>query len=209
MSVKSKKGYFSENEKTSKFQQYIQIDSKKIEKQIKELPNPKDFPLSMSDGRLFQKFAIEYIKNILLNNYKGKISENISFNFFEYVQTFTESDHSKLQNKIFRDIISLKNEKAQSQDYMFSGDFDMVINSISGKDIINAKNKFKYSFYQYPGKDINAEKNYCVIGEIKKDFYVEIKKDEIKKQFTKYSKILKLLSSKPNLNKLKKKNWIK
>ena len=171
MSVQSKKGYFSENEKTSKFQQYIQIDKEKIEKKIKELPNPKDFPLSMNDGRLFQKFAIEYIKNILLNNYKGKISENISFNFFEYVQTFTESDHSKLQNKIFRDIISLKNEKAQSQDYKFSGDFDMVINSISGLDIINAKNKFKYSFYQYPGKDINVEQNYCVIGEIKKDFF--------------------------------------
>ena len=42
------------------------------------------------------------------------------------------------------------------------------------------------------------------MGKLKKIFFAEIKKDEIKKQFTKYSKILRLLSSEPNLSELKK-----
>lgn len=103
----------------------------------------------MSDGRIFQKFSIEYIKNILFKNYNCSLSENIPFNFFQYVQTFTESAHSKLQNEIFHDIISLKNEK-NSQDYMLSGDFDMLINSISGNDLKSAMNKFQLNVYKYP-----------------------------------------------------------
>ena len=199
-----KKKYFSDNEKMSDFSEYIHRNKKKIKNIISKLPNPKDFPSSMSDGRLFQKFAIEYIKNILFKNYNYSFSENIPFNFFQYVQTFTESDHSKLQNEIFHDIISLKDEKANSPDYMFSGDFDMVINSISSNDVKRAMNKFKFNIYQYPGCSIQDNANYCIIGEIKKDFYDEIKKDEIKKQFNKYVKIFQLLSSKPNLYKLKK-----
>ena len=50
---------------------------------------------------------------------------------------------------IFHDIISLKNEK-NSQDYMLSGDFDMLINSISGNDLKSAMNKFQLNVYQYP-----------------------------------------------------------
>ena len=63
---------------------------------------------------------------------------------------------------------------------------------------------FPVNIYQYPGISIEDNTNYCMIGEIKKDFYKEIKIDEVKKQFRKYSKILKLLSSEPNLNKIKK-----
>ena len=44
-----------------------------------------------------------------------------------------------------------------------------------------------------------------MIGEIKKDFFKDVKKDEIVKQFLKYAKILKLLSTEPNLKNIKKK----
>ena len=59
-------------------------------------------------------------------------------------------------------------------------------------------------FINIQGCSIQDNVNYYIIGEIKKDFYEEIKKDEIKKQFNKYAKILELFSSKPNLNKIKK-----
>lgn len=205
---KTSKKSFSDNEIMSDFTNYSITNKKELKNKIKNIPNPKDFPSSMSEGRLYQKFAIEYIKKILLMNNNCKFSENITFNFFEYVQIFTESDHSTLQKQIFQDLISLKNEKAQSQDYIFFGEFDLVISSIPGLDIMNAMNNFKYNIYQYPGKEIKKEDNYCIIGEIKKDFFEEIKKEEIKKQFNKYAKIFQLLSSKPNLNKLKKKMGI-
>ena len=121
----------------------------------------------MSDGRLFQKFAIEYIKNILFKGYNCNFSENIAFNFMEYIQLFTESEHSEQQNKLYQEIIALKNEKAQPQDYMHSGDFDMIINSISGQDLKNVMEQFQFNFYQIPGVSIEENVNYCIIMEIK------------------------------------------
>ena len=207
--IKSSKKYLSDNETiSSNYSKYVNENEEELINKIKDIPNPKDFPSSMSNGRLYQKYAIEYIKNILLKEYQIKISENINFNFFEYVQIFTESDHSRLQNKIFQELISLKDEQAQSQDYMFFGDFDMIISSISGLNLVNAKKKFKSNIYLYPGNKIKKDDNYCIIGEIKKDFFGEIKKEEIKKQFNKYSKIFQLLSSEPNLFKLKKRMGI-
>lgn len=199
-----RKKYFSDIERKSDYLEYINKHRKELTNKIQNLPHPKDYPFSMSDGRLFQKFATEYIKNILLKNHFSKCSENIPFNFFEYVQIFTESEHTETQKKLFQDIIAFKNSKAQSQDYMFSGDFDMIINSISGQNIMEAINEFTYNIYLYPGNTIERNVNYCIIGEIKKDFFEEIKKIEVIKQFTKYQKILELLSSEPNLNKLKK-----
>ena len=139
-----------------------------------------------------------------MSGYKCDFSENISFNFFDYLITFTENEHSEVQSKLFLELIAFKNEKAKPQDYMYSGDFDMVINSISCRDIKAIMRKFPMNFYEYQDNSIVENTNYCIIGEIKKDFYEEIKKDEIQKQFNKYAKILELLSIKPNLNKLKK-----
>ena len=81
----------------------------------------------------------------------------------------------------------------------------MIINSISGQDLKRVMKQFQFNFYQIPGILIDENVNYCIIGEIKKDFYEQIKKEEIKKQFNKYSKIIRFLSTKPNLNKIKKK----
>ena len=204
-----RKKFFSDTERKTDYLEYINKNKKEIKNKILNLPHPKDYPFSMNDGRLFQKFSIEYIKNILLKNNFSKCSENIPFNFFEYIQIFTESEHTETQKKLFQDIIGFKNSKAQFQDYMFSGDFDMVINSISGEKLMKAINEFSYNIYLYPGNTIEENVNYCIIGEIKKDFFEEIKKIEIIKQFNKYQKILELLSSEPNLNKLKKKDRYK
>lgn len=191
----------------SDYQEYIISKKDEIKSKISHLPNPRDYPFSMNDGMLFQKFSIEYLKNILFKNKNNnyKFSENKNFNFFEYVKLFTECEHSEKQYKLFNEIISLKNQKAESKEYMYNGDFDVIIDSIPGKDIKYAIENFQYSIYLYPGKQIQDNTNYCLIGEIKKDFYKEIKNKEAKKQFIKYSKILELLSAQPNLIQIKKK----
>ena len=186
------------------FSRYICENKKILKNKFEKLSLPKDYPSSMKDGRLFQKFAIEYIKNILLKGYKCTFSENISFNFLDYLLIFTENEHSKLQSKLFLELIAFKDEKSKPQEYMYSGDFDMIINSLSGSDIKKIIKNFPMNFYEYQDDSIIGDANYSIIGEIKKDFYEEIKKDEIQKQFTKYAKIFELLSNKPNLNKLKK-----
>ena len=200
-----KNKYLSDYENNTDFSRHIHENKRKLKNKIENLPHPKDYPSSMRDGRLFQKFATEYIKNILLNGYKyNNLSENISFNFTDYLLTFTENEHSEEQSKLFLELIAFKNKKAEPQDYMYSGDFDIVINSISGGAIKSIMKKFPSNFYEYQNNSISDNINYCIIGEIKKDFYDEIKKVEIQKQFNKYAKILELLTIKPNLNKLKK-----
>ena len=199
-----KKKFNSDNEILSDKSAYIKANKTSLNNKINNIPNPKDYPNSMKDRRLFEKYSIEYIKNILFKEYNCIFSENIPFNFLDYVKIFIGSNHSEQQTKIFQNIIALKNKKAQSEDYIYFGDFDMVIDSISGKNIINAMDKFKSNFYEYSGDLINNEDNYCIIGEIKRDFFEEIKKEEIKKQFYKYAEILKLLSTNPNLIQLKK-----
>jgi hypothetical protein len=84
----------------------------------------------------------------------------------------------------------------------------MLISSLSGNDIKKIIKKFPMNIYEYQDDSLEGEANYSIIGEIKKDFYEEIKKDEIQKQFTRYAKIFELLSIKPNLNKLKKRMGI-
>ena len=125
------------------------------------MPHPKVYPSSMKDGRLYQKFAIEYIINILLNG-KFNLSENIAFNFSDYIITFTENEHSSLQNKIFLELIAFKDKKAEIQDYMYSGDFDMVIYSIFGADIKQSIEKFPMNYYEYLKNYICENTQYCI-----------------------------------------------
>ena len=80
----------------------------------------------------------------------------------------------------------------------------MVIDSISGADIKKAIEKFPMNCYEYQKNSIKENTQYCIIGEIKKNFFEEIKKDEIQKQFSKYSKIFELFSTQPNLDRLRK-----
>ena len=47
---------------------------------------------------------------------------------------------------------------------MLSSDFDMEINSISGKEIKIAMNNFPFNIYQYPGIQIKENDYYCIIG---------------------------------------------
>ena len=70
--------FLSDNETNSS--KYIYHNKEKINQKIQNLAHPKDYPSSMKDGSLYQKFAIEYIKNILFNG-KFNLSENMTFNF--------------------------------------------------------------------------------------------------------------------------------
>jgi len=70
--------------------------------------------------------------------------------------------------------------------------------------LIGQEDKNKYNFYLYPGKEIKNNEKYCVISEIKLDFFHQIKLDSTQKQFIKYESIIKLLSSNPNLGKIRK-----
>ena len=79
-----KKKYLSDYE--DDFSRYILENTKKLKKKLENLPHPI-YPYSMKDVRLFQKFSIEYIKNIILNGYKCTFYENISFNFL-YISLF-------------------------------------------------------------------------------------------------------------------------
>ena len=69
---------------------------------------------------------------------------------------------------------------------------------------MNSLSKYKYNFYQYPGKEIKNNEKYCIISEIKLDFFQQIKLRSNQKQFIKYESIIKFLSSKPNLGKIRK-----
>ena len=116
-------------------------------------------------------------------------SEKISFNFLEHLTTFTENEHSKLQGKLFLELIAFKDEKAKRQEHMYSDDFDMVINSLSGNDIKKIIKKFPMNFYEYQDDSIEGEDNYSIMGETKKDFYEEKKKMTIPK----YAKNLRII----------------
>ena len=84
-------------------------------------------------------------------------------------------------------------------------EFDLIIYTLKGSDILKDLNRYKYNLYHYPGKEINEDLNYRVIWEIKTNFFRQIKDANVQKQFKKYKIILEILSSKPNLENIKKK----
>ena len=201
----STKKFYSDEEKTIGYKNYIKKNEEIIKNKFKEMAYPTDYPLSMTDGNLFAKFSIEYIKNIIFAKKNLKCKENIQFNFFYYIRLFTESKHTEEQKKIFEDIIGFKNQKAGKDEYLDLGDFDFVIDAINGSDILNALDKHKYNLYHYPGEKIKKDLKYCVICEIKSNYFKQIKDNNIQKQFKKYLIILQLLLSKPNLESIKEK----
>ena len=199
------KNYISDEEKCQNLENYIQENKEALQDKLKDVPYPFDYPFSMSNGDLFSKFSIEYIKNIIFDKKGTKYAEKVTFNFFNYVKAFTESEHSEIQKELFENIIGLKGSKTAQEDRLFMGDFDLVIYSIRGEVILKALNKYKYNLYHYPGKEIKSENQYCLICEIKMNYFKQSKEcqKQVKKQFIKYKKILELLSSKPNLEKIK------
>jgi hypothetical protein len=201
--LESKK-FISDEESDQGFKNYIKTNNIIIQEKLTKIPYSTDYPCSMNDGKLFAKFSVEYIKNIIFNKKGSKYKENIQFNFFSYVKLFTELEHTKRQKELFEKIINFQSEKADSNNYINCGEFDLIIESIKGEDILNSLSKNKYNFYLYPGKEIKNNEKYCIISEIKLDFFQQIKLDSTQKQFIKYASIIKLLSSTPNLGKIKK-----
>ena len=196
------KNFLSEEEQNPNFKNYSKANAHIIKEKLTKIPYATDYPFSMNNGDLFAKFSVEYIKNIIFK--KGSIyKEKVKFNFFDYVEIFTKSEHTEKQKELFQNIICFNNEKAEPNEYINLGEFDLIIDSIKGEDILNALSKNKYNFFHYPGKEIKKEEKYCLVCEIKLNFFKQIKEQSVQKQFKKYKKILELLSLKPNLQKMK------
>jgi len=203
-SIPSKK-FFSDDDKSPFCKNYIKENKIKIEAKFKEMTYATDYPLSKTNGDLFAKFSIEYIKNIIFEKKSLKFKENAQFNFCDYIKLFTESEHTKNQKELFEEIIGFKDGKVKKDEYLNSGDFDVIIDTVKGSDILNILTKNKFNIYHYPGEKIKEDAKYCVICEIKSYIFKQIKDPNIQKQFRKYQKILKLLLSKPNLESIKDK----
>ena len=107
----------------------------KIQEKLKRLTYSTDYPLSMTDGDLFAKFSREYIKNIIFEKKSLKYKENVKLNFFDYFKLFNESEHSSRQKALFQNIIGLKNEKIDKENFLNVEDFDFIIDTIKGSDI--------------------------------------------------------------------------
>ena len=187
-SLSSKKIFFSENEKTEGYKNYVSINKINIEEKL-----------------AYQNDYREYIKNIIFEKMNLKFKEKIEFNFFDYINIFTKSEHSKEQKELLEKIICFKDGKILENEYLNSRDFDLIIDTLKGRDILKALNTHKYNLFHYPGKEINEDLNYCIICKIKTNFFRQIKDINVRKQFKKYKIILKLLSSKPNLENIKNK----
>ena len=78
-----------------------------------------------------------------------------------------------------------KNGNILEKEYLNSWDFDLIIDTLKGSDILKTLNKYKYNLYHYPGKEINEDLNYSVICEIKTNFFRQIKDANVQKQFKK------------------------
>jgi hypothetical protein len=77
-SIPSKK-FFSDDDKSPCCKNYIKENKIKIEAKFKEMTYATDYPLSMTNGDLFAKFSIEYIKNIIFEKKKFEIQRECSF----------------------------------------------------------------------------------------------------------------------------------
>ena len=139
-SILSKK-FFSDDDKSPCCKNYIKENQIKIEAKFKETTYATDYPLYMTNGDLFAKFSIEYIKNIIFEKKSLKFKENAQFNFFDYIKLFTESEHSKNQKELLEEIIGFKDGKVKTDEYLNSGDFDVIIDTVKGSYILNILNK--------------------------------------------------------------------
>ena len=198
------KGFFSDGENEAKYKRYVSINKKLLDDKLSKVNFCTDVPFSMSNGDLFQKFSVEYMKNIIFLK-KGKIySENVRFNFFNYLQLFTGLNYTKRQKYLFEKIVNFQEKEDNKNSYFPIGDFDLIVYDIKGEDILASLSRNKFNFYQYPGKEIIKDKFYSIISEIKLDFFSQIKYKQTQIQFKKYKDVLELLVSEPNLGKLKK-----
>ena len=59
------KGFFSDGENEAKYKRYVSINKKLLDDKLSKVNFCTDVPFSMSNGDLFQKFSVEYMKNII------------------------------------------------------------------------------------------------------------------------------------------------
>jgi len=80
---------------------------------------------------------------------------------------------------------------------------DLIFNGIKGEDINKVISSYPSNVFQSNKTQIQNEKTYSIIFEIKKMYMKQLKKNDIKKQITKYNKIFHLLSLQPELKEIR------
>ena len=80
---------------------------------------------------------------------------------------------------------------------------DLIFNGIKGEDINKVISSYPSNVFQSNKTQIQNEKTYSIIFEIKKMYMKQLKKYDIKKQITKYQKILHLLCLQPELKEIR------
>ena len=173
---------------------------KEYNQYLEIIPNPSNYKKELDDGIIFQKYSSKYIKNILFKNLIFSYFENVDFDFNDYTKLFIQS-FSQDQCNLFCEIIGLRYPK-ESEQYA-SGDFDLIFNGIKGKDINTVMESYPSNVFQSNKIQLQNEETYSIIFEIKKNYFTQLRKADIKKQLTKYNKILHLLSLRPELKDIK------
>ena len=80
--------FILDEEMPTKFKDYVKNNKDTLKEKLSKINYCTNVPLSMNDGKLFQKFSTEYIKNIIFLKKGEKYQEGTQFNFFYYVKLF-------------------------------------------------------------------------------------------------------------------------
>lgn len=186
-------------------------DSEEIINKIRDMKHPEDYKKELNEGDLYEKYSSEFIKNIFFQNKRSR--QNISFNFYEYTEKFSDSIYTKDQAQLFKELINFKESnfeedkdlKNKEFGKLSRGEIDLIIYDVTWKEIKNVIEANKNVIFQCFNEKNNNESNFDILIEIKKNFEKDIvAKPEAKKQFIKYFKIIKLLTLEPELTQLKK-----
>ena len=81
-SLSSKKLFFSEDEKTEEYKNYVSTNKINIEEKL-----------------AYQNDYREYIKNIIFEKMNLKFKEKIEFNFLDYIKIFTKYQNNQKSKK--------------------------------------------------------------------------------------------------------------
>ena len=214
--------------------EYIKKNKKFIEEKIENIPNPYDFGEKLTNGDLFAKYAIQYLKTTLFSEMKNLVfAEKKQFNFYQYVETFSKSKFTKMQLELFNAILGLTIKKKKKQNENEENENEEEENENEENENENEPNEKKKKIDQAIGdldfivsnidgtdlKNIMKKYKYNIfncnqvyIENKKYDFIFEIKTDlsknistDIFRQFKKFIRIIKFMNIEPINREIRKK----
>ena len=202
--MKKQKNLTSDSSSEQESNEIMKNPSDKLEftRNFGNVTNPILFEKVIDDGIAFQKYASDYIKNILFKDIKLNFSEGVDFDFHDFTKIFTKS-FSLAQHSLFYEIIGLKYPKENEQ--YSSGDFDLIFNGIKGEDITKIMKLYPSNILKSNKTPLDNNLTYNIIFKIKKSYMNQLKYKDNRKQLTKYCKIINLLSLEPELKEIKNK----